>query len=295
MREFKWIIRENIPKWYEISWQNNPPAIVFRMHEDFIANLNVDLEHTPFVESYKKDFKFQQFSGDFNQDIGFEGAFKHIGEKDGFIEFLIEIPRIKKETNEICSRCNGSGRDEDLDMDCLSCSGTGKAYIMDWQKANAISASFTLFTELLTYCHKIDTSAISSQLLTIATATGQSVHGGSMSGEVSIPLTEWLNSLGNHAEIPEVVQVMEIAYNQMFGLQDFDEYSFHFRIEKNGKFILDCPGDACGLHPSDWNTKEGEGSKFSCHNVDNSAQQLTLIAGLCALLDAYRKANSIDH
>lgn len=53
--------------------------------------------------------------------------------------------------------------------------------------------------------------------------------------------------------------------------------------------MLNCPGNACGIHPViHW--EEGEnGYKFSCHNVDTPMQQLTLLAGLATLHDKARQ------
>lgn len=38
MKDFKILTQDDIPCWYEISWRKSIPAIVLRVHQDFIKN-----------------------------------------------------------------------------------------------------------------------------------------------------------------------------------------------------------------------------------------------------------------
>lgn len=184
------------------------------------------------------------------------GILKYTGSKDGFSGFIVKIPKVKKKTGEKCYDCGGTGRRNwgGLDEKCLFCEGSGQKRTMDWEEAVAISASFTVLTVWIRYC-EIETSAPYPQLLTIQTITQQGPHGGSLSGDISIPLRNWLeflvvNSQGER-KCPEMVQAMMTAYKRMLGLRDFQRYDFNAYITSGGRFIANCPGDACGLHPSD--------------------------------------------
>ena len=54
--------------------------------------------------------------------------------------------------------------------------------------------------------------------------------------------------------------------------------------------MFDCPGNACGIHPTEVDLRYDLGGyEFSCHNVDSPAQQMALIVGLAALHDMARK------
>jgi hypothetical protein len=80
----------------------------------------------------------------------------------------------------------------------------------------------------------------------------------------------------------------------MLGKRDSIVWKYSFRILRleSGGLCIDCPGDACGIHPdtyAEYDIKEGRGYKFTCHNVDTPMQQITLIAGLAALHDCTRK------
>lgn len=292
--KFRRVFLENIPCWYELAWQKKTPAIILRVHKDFIKTVPVLSEKNPLIGKLMKDFQFSSFSGGFDRNFGFnntlfEGTFEYTGEKDEFTEFLIRIPKVKVKTHENCRYCGGSGYEEESDRECLHCDGTGIKYDYKWQPANAVSASFTIFFWLANHPDKEDTSAPFPQLMTVETITREGMHGGSLSGEISIPLRKWLISLGDGVNIPEMLQAMKKAYAQMLGVHNFDEFHFRVDVRENGGFIADCPGDACGVHPSSWYMQKEEGYEFSCHNVDNPVQQITLLSGLAALHDKARR------
>lgn len=210
------------------------------------------------------------------------------------MEFIIKIPRIKKWTNENCGNCNGSGKEIFIGSrrDCGDCEGVGQEVIFDWQSAFAISASFNVFTALARF-PKMETSAPFLQLMTINTITDRGMHGGSLSGEYSLPLVKWLASLFGTGSLSEMVQAMKIAYNQMFGLRESEQSYFRASVDFEGGWLnVGCPGDACGLNPAhnaEYDMKRKLGYRFSCHNVDGPMQQITLLAGLAALHDRARK------
>jgi len=287
------ITRENIPCWYELSWRQKKPAIILKIHKDFIASIKPVSEYAPIVKSLKEEFKFKRFIGNFEENFGFDNAFILVGEKENFVEFVVKIPRVKKWTNKNCSYCNGSGKDIFVDSrrDCYHCEGTGKERIFDWQPTYKISASFTVFTTLARF-PKVETSAPFLQLITVNTITGMDLHGGSLSGEYSVPFVKWLSSLFGNS-IPEMVQAMKIAYNRMLGLRKFHQFRFRASVDyKDGWLNVDCPGNACGLNPvynAGYDMERGLGYEFNCHNVDTSVQQITLLAGLASLNDRARK------
>lgn len=296
MKNFKWIIRENIPCWYELSWREKEPAIILRAHRDFVSTFPVLLEDNPLVVHYTDKFKFKGFSGDLTKDFGFtEGVFRNQGENNGFVEYLVLIPEIKTKTNEPCKECKGTGKDlfskefSREDRDCAHCNGDGKEVLNNWKPINAVSATFTHFFRFAHLSEK-ETSASLPQLMTMITETHSGKHGAPISGEISIPLRNCLALLEDNVSLPEVTKATKAAYTRMFGgLHHLNEHYFRAHSRGNGGFIIDCPGNACDLHPSEWNRPEGKGYQFGCHNVDNTAQQITLLAGLAALHDKARR------
>jgi len=285
----KLIILEDMPCWYELSFVKETPALLLRVHEDFIKDKGAISENAPIVKNFKERFGFKKFSGDFGRDFGFEGVFKSRGVKDGFYEFMIEIPKVKKDSGKKCGYCEGSGEDRFLARKCLFCNGKGKEYIYDWQNAYAISASFTTFS-VFAHFYQGNTSCLNLQLLFVETITDKNMHGGSLFGMYSIPLVKWLGSFGKHAIMVEMQEAMKITYFHMFGKDDYLKHEFIAYVADNtGWLNVSCPGNACGLNPQSGYIEKDNGYEFSCHNVDTPMQQITLLAGLAALCDKARK------
>ncbi|MCX6731489.1 MAG: hypothetical protein NTX55_00665, partial [Candidatus Parcubacteria bacterium] len=137
-----------------------------------------------------------------------------------------------------------------------------------------------------------DTLAGFPQLLVVETMFRKEMHGGSLWGEYSVPLVNWLSALGNErTEITDMTQAMIVAYTHMMGDKFLSCHDFWAVVEnQRGWLNVNCPGNACGLNPScghEW--KYGDGYEFTCHNVDSPVQQLTLLAGLAALHDRARR------
>jgi len=113
-----------------------------------------------------------------------------------------------------------------------------------------------------------------------------------LGGDYSVPLVNFLRSFAPGTEITEMKDAMILAHRKMFGKNDkYAIYEMEAKVAyENGWLNTSCPGNACGLNPADsWGLEKVGGYKFSCHNVDTSAQQIVLIAGLAALCDKYRK------
>ena len=128
--------------------------------------------------------------------------------------------------------------------------------------------------------------------MTVHTVTIREMQGGSLGGEYSKRLCYWMCLLWDQGKqnIVEMKDAMVVAYNKMLGKDSYNEHSTWAEIAyNNGWLNTSCPGDACGLHPADFSIERGEGYRFTCHNVDNPMQQITLLAGLAALHDKARK------
>ena len=293
MKDFKLLTREDLPCWYELSWQAAPPTILLRLHRAILKNLDIIKSDSPMVNGPAESLKLPAFQADFNADIGYGGVFKNSGSVDDFMVYKVEIPPVQVETDESCHECGGSGKQKEWpEENCYSCHGSGKEDIFQWQTATQISATFTVLTEVLNLYldGEMMTDSLHSQLFTLNTITQIDMHGGSLDGEFSPRMTNWLRSLGE-VDLKGMIGPMKTAYDIMFGASKFLDL-YHYRAWlRGGGLCVDIPGDACGIHPSHWDDLRGNsGYRFSCHNVDTSAQQLTLIAGLAALSDLARKS-----
>jgi len=127
-------------------------------------------------------------------------------------------------------------------------------------------------------------------------------YGHAIGGYVSSELLLWLCKQGvslsdgsQYAPIPEeVTTAMQEAYRAVTSTR-MERWAKDCggRINKDGRFILYCSGDACdvAIYPESFYPKDGYGARFSCHNLDSALQQVTLIAGLAKLCEMARKDN----
>ena len=290
MDAMKVLVLNILPCWWELSWYPIIPAILLNVHDDYIAaNGPIPTDH-PNVGYLAKELELPPFSGDFGKDFGFGAQFRKIPSRNGFARFQIEIPRVRRQTGKRCPDCRGTGKDHLLaGRECFDCRGAGMEHVIDYSTANAISATFTLFTMQAEYFQG-QTSAPFPQLLTVSTHTQPNMGGGSLHGMYGIPLCRFLCRLGERVRIPEMEQAMLTAYRYMLEPASYDtgNYDFRAQVERKGWLNVSCPGEACGLHPAH-ELVEGRGYEVTSHNVDSPAQQITLLAGLAALHDQARR------
>jgi hypothetical protein len=279
----------NIPRWYELSWDKEACSITLsassKVWTDSLAGIR--LETSPIVKEMLKSLSLSSFEAHIPGAFGFNGAL--IASQDGdLVRFKAKLPQVRVVRGK-CEICGGSGSDFFFaDSACLACLGDGKGRQYEWQTAYAISATFTILLSLLNF-PETESQDERLQLLKVETMTIQELHGGSLTGEYSIPLVQWLSEHYGE-EIEPMVQAMQTAHSRMFGPEEVEHnhWSFDARVAYPGGWLnVSCPGNACGLNPAhSYNLNEGEsGYEFSCHNVDSPAQQLTLLAGLAALHD----------
>jgi len=126
------------------------------------------------------------------------------------------------------------------------------------------------------------------QLLKVLCSTEKNrIHyGGSLGGWVGIDMANWMLSL-KEIVLSECTEAMLEAALFIKGRKHYAAWEFPAYI-KDGAFIIDCCGDACGIFPDESHDKD-EGYEFSCHNTDSFFQQLLLIIGLAVLCGKARK------
>jgi hypothetical protein len=244
----KRIISDHIPCWYELSWQPKPPALLLRVHQDFVTAAGNIPDEAPIVRDFSKKFKFRSFSGDFSQNFGFERVFKRKGVKNNFDVFEIAIPKLKSYSSEPCKWCKGTKYDELREDKCYHCSGTGKEKIINQNQAYAISATLTVFTLFARYPES-ETTAGMGQHIVIQTSTIRKTHGGSLSGELSKQFMHWIRSHGP-GELPEVLEAMKVAHKKMWLKADWFMGFVAQIMNETGLLILKCPGNACYIGAS---------------------------------------------
>ncbi len=130
------------------------------------------------------------------------------------------------------------------------------------------------------------------QLMTFTTRCEHVVMGWGhiISGYAYPALRAWLSNRGIRGDndpLSSVRDAMKIAYvhlnpehaELLVGMCDA-------RLHSSGRFLLECPGNACdvAIYPDNDFGPETDGpTQISCHNLDSAMQQLTLLVGLAAL------------
>ncbi len=128
---------------------------------------------------------------------------------------------------------------------------------------------------------------------TCATSVG---YGHAVSGELYPAFRAWLARRAERMSADDnILGEAQVAMKQAYAhvahpnARQF-AHECRARIHKSGRFILECPGNACDLaiYPDSdhFHLMPDSVTNFSCHNLDSAAQQLTLLCGLAALCDA---------
>lgn len=286
----KSIIWDLVPCYFEISWRNEDPGILLRIHGDFFKTFPSIPEDAPIVQDYMKTFRFSGFSGDMKKDFGFnESPIEYLGPKNDFFEYLAKIPNLRIPVEEPCKMCNGIKGDEP----CSLCGGTGKDHMINWKKIRALSAGLNVFFQLSSLLKK-PTSSKLPQLMTFDLYVGtDSSHGGSIGGEIGALLGKWLSDISRGSKsdvsLPIVEAATRRAFEHMFGPSRYNTLDYRAYVRSGGLF-LSCPGDRCDVEPAlGFSRDSGWGYQFGCHNVDTAAQQIALLSGLTAFCDFARE------
>ena len=241
-----------------------------------------------YVEGLQKGFELGAFLNGSDGRFGFGGALEYRGVHGDFLDIRAPMPPVRKVTEELCKRCNGTGKDEDLDRECLRCEGEKQNVIYDHHGTHAVSATLSLLLEHLEF-YKEGTSASVPQLLIVRLGMRAEPRAYFVGGMYSIPLVNVLKKFSAQRDAPAMTDAMRSAYDRMVGVRPYME-RFYARVDDpNGWLNVSCPGQACSLNPHHDGIREGYGYEFSDHNVDTAFQQLTLLAGLAALHDAVRR------
>lgn len=287
--------KKSTPSWYTLSWQPSPPAIRIGLHRNVISQAGVITSTSPVVENLQQRYKLGNFSNDFTHNFGFAQALKGKGWKGDWFTIEAALPTTLLGYTK-CQSCQGTGKDmsEVWGDFCRRCNGKGKLPDYSWEKVTATAASLSLLFEYLQWWYTQDSPELQTgkrdpQLLTVNIALQPGGPGSRpIWGTFNHELVQWLLKVGD-IELPTVLTAMQQAYRRFMGALDkYDRHRFNANLER-GNYLVACPGSACGIHPSPHALSNiTTAYEFTCHNVDTSIQQLTLLAGLAALCDLAR-------
>lgn len=128
------------------------------------------------------------------------------------------------------------------------------------------------------------------------------VYGHAISGYASPAVLAWIRHRaaetkpdvwGRIPAPPAIVRAMQMAWSAVVSPESRRwAKECVASLTPDGRFILECLGNACdvAIYPDDFRYgDEGEAAGFSCHNLDQARQQITLLAGLAKLCELARE------
>lgn len=249
--------------------ENNIPRFVMALRKNVLDNLSLD---APLIEEAQKRFDGLGSFVNNPRALGYNGTFSlsedSFGYPDEFKVYKTNLP------NDVIGKQNNN-----------------------WIKAWRISCTLQLlFMELSLYDEHIENPNKICQLLSGLLACYPEMNGSALSITVSPVLRNYIET---HRELVQktAIETMALCFNRMWPQYFSGEREIplicYFGVRPNygtdnSGFVMDIPGNACGLYVDGMKLEDGPGWELESHNVDSPVQQLTLIAGIASIARLYR-------
>ncbi len=291
-------MQEDIPRWYHLFWDRRRKGLMIRVHRFFLENHEFR-DYNPYFKGLydKPSFLplFDKYESRLGQQyFGINDSISLIERDEEWMTYQIKIPSVVHWSNFVCTRCEGTRKrqpEEHYDEDCYWCNGTGKEKNLDYIQISEVCFSLSIFLRALEF--PLDDKEIKTpykQLFTLSSISRAEAHGHSVGGYASPEFERFLESFSTSPEVcvefPTAVSVMKEVHERMFcESRKFTRFGCYTR---GGQIVLDCPGDACQIHTEgNRSVGSGRGEGITCHNLDNSMEQLTLLSGMAEISSLY--------
>jgi hypothetical protein len=256
---------ENVPAWYELSWDQPNHSLLLKVHQDVIdllkklslvqylsKELNLSLDSfVPFVDKDQENF-------------GFSGLIKRVDNVDPFSVYQINLANFHR---------------KDLGYWSLSASLNLAFSVLEYLDRSQLPAPYNR-NQLMIY-----------QLY----AKRSNLDGAGLSALLAPEFVNWLDKFEINEKIIPASEAMVEAYVFMSKTKKKDRRWFTSRtyagiLGLKKRLLLNCEGNACDLGPDylEHKLQEVEGYELWPHNVDSVIQQFTLLVGLASLCDLCR-------
>ena len=273
---------DNMSRWYALWWDTAEKCLFIKIYRHFInafeypdlARLFWTLENEGGEDLFTKcETRLGQRTFGYGQHI------QQTSEDTKTITYKITIPQILFETGKACQECGGTGERSEGQR-CIWCNGTKREKVHVWKNANQLCESLQVLFSALYFHQEVETDSKEYQWFTVTAGIGD--RGCYLGGELSPAFVDLLRSKSrSRLELKEVTDAQMSAFEQMMGASRlYDRYCFNAWLD-NGNLVINCPGDACGIHPSPsvQNIHSGCGVEITCHNLDSPHQLITLLCG----------------
>lgn len=301
----KFLMQEDIPRWYHFFWNSEKQGLFIRVHRFFFANCqhkNLEpyfskigdyLDYLPLFDSYEPRVGESRF--------GVNDSIILVAEDENWLTYQVKIPCILGNSKMACQHCDGTGRryidDPECEEPCLSCHGSKTKEVHNYKEVKEVCFSLAIFLNALEFPIDQDVVTPEKQVFIVTSNCIRGSHGHSVGGYASPEFMRFLESFSKSddesVKLESVEDVMKAVYTRLFGkLADYHRFGFRC-YTRGGQVVLSCPGDACEIH-TEHNRRVGSdyGEGITCHNLDSGVQQLTLLSGLgmlSSMCDAWSK------
>jgi hypothetical protein len=261
--------RTEVSAYYSLDFNMyEEPAIVLETPSDSLR----EIANTDLSESYREDLGLARplVYGEYTWGYGGIGQVQQSTYIDGWSRINFLIPDLSKDLGEHESPNRTAlleiAASIALPLHILN------ANIRDWEDRRPTFLSRTdLLPQLVTARLEVEPEDRS--------------YGAGIYAKLKPPMIRWL--AGNISEelAGKVSQSMQTTYSRLAGTFDYDEFPVALRSETD--IHLDVPGNSTGLDPAidrHFRVPEDEREvKLIPHNVDHTAQQIALLAGVTTL------------
>lgn len=267
---YLWEMNERpVPRIYGLSWQAEPPAIIFQLHK---YGLKIAAEKFPtalIIKHLEKELALEPFSFDWQGKCGFNGAFTFTGERDDFIHYQLLLPITEWLTQQDCAHCKGAGLDPDFDDICSNCFGFKKTNEFSRKEQAALSSTLYCFMSLTSFVK--DEKFLRTQndffpqLFDLNICLAPKMGGKNIGINISKFLTAWL--FLHEVDAKKIEGAMIAAALHMEPLNRWLKSEILYFKQEGYYISFGVPGDRCnwGNHIR---PKEIHGYEIAGHNVD---------------------------
>ncbi len=299
----KTLVTDTLPCWWKLAWSPTEKALRISIAEAYIKTLPKISSNAPIIkiarEKGEEDL-FSRFSYDLTAPyFGFNQSIRRLGQpnSEGFVPFVIPLPKVLRNTGMVCQECDGIGKQEYGDS-CVWCHGKKGRMVYDWYEAFATTASLQLLFWFLDigYEEEMPTpSPQTPQILRLNLCADRNMHGSSLGGDLSRDGLQLLRSLILESSRTEKVEEriknsLIRSWKHMMRNNEWDDFNLRAEIREDANLFITCPGDAAGVYTVNENRFLRDcGCGITCHNMDTPAQALTCLAGLAVFCEELEK------
>ncbi len=293
----KFIQLEDIPRWFHFFWDFKRSRLCIKIHTFFVQNT----DHKNWEPFFKDVFTwpdweplFESYESELGKKtFGINDSIVLISKDDNWLTYRVKIPVLLHKTGMVCKECVGTGKrqpQELYDDICFFCQGKKVEILRVHRELHRICYSLAVLFNALFRPTEVDTPSDEKQLFTLRSVCERDRSGHSVGGHVSPTLMNYLEGvcpseekLSYLVEISKVMKHVDRVMNKKS--HKYDRFECYIN---GGQIVFTCPGDACEIH-TERSKKIGDrrGEGITCHNLDTSLQQLTLLSGLAALSSMY--------